>query len=96
MDNNIRNITLQLDAHSFRLQVRAEEEPFFRQAAQLVNERYKAYRKKMPEVSAEYIWAYVALYVAVNLHSDARLKAIEPVMEKLLVLNKHIEETLTV
>ena len=90
--NEIRkqHITLQLDAHHISLNVVADKEPLYRNAAEQINERYRHYRKLLPSHSAEQIWVYVALEMAVNLQADAHAHRLQPIDEKIQELNKII------
>lgn len=91
---DVQHITLQLDAFRVPLDVPREKEEVYRQAATMLNARYKVYQRSMPKASVEQLWMYVALEMAVNLHSDARQKAIEPIVEKINELTKHIQQTI--
>ena len=88
--NEIRkqHITLQLDAHHISLNVVADKEPLYRNAAEQINERYRHYRKLLPSHSAEQIWVYVALEMAVNLQADAPAHRLQPIDEKIQELNQ--------
>ena len=90
--NEIRKqpITLQLDAHHISLNVVADKEPLYRNAAEQINERYRHYRKLLPSHSAEQIWVYVALEMAVNLQADAHAHRLQPIDEKIQELNQII------
>ncbi len=90
-----QHINLHLDAHTVGLDVPREAEPNYREAALLLNERYKYYLKLRPNASAEQLWMYTALEVAVSLCSDAREKSLEPVDEAIRALNKEIENILS-
>ena len=94
--NEIRkqHITLQLDAHHISLNVVADKEPLYRNAAEQINERYRHYRKLLPSHSAEQIWVYVALEMAVNLQADAHAHRLQPIDEKIQELNKIILQQL--
>jgi hypothetical protein len=89
-----QHINLRLDAHSVGLDIPREQEPNYRAAAELLNKRYQYYLKLRPNASAEQLWMYTALEVAVSLQSDAREKSIAPVEKALKELNKEILETL--
>jgi hypothetical protein len=89
-----QHINLQLDAHSVGLDVPREQEPNYRYAADLLNNRYQYYLKLRPNASAEQLWMYTALEMAVSLQSDAREKSLEPVEKKLQELNKKILTTI--
>lgn len=95
MNGDKQHITLRLDAHSVGLDVPREEEPNFRAAATLLNQRYQYYLRLLPKASAEQLWMYTALEVAVSLQSDAREKSLKPIEAELKQLNQLIEQTLT-
>ena len=82
-----QHINLRLDAHSVGLDVPRDQEPNYRAAAELLNKRYQYYLKLRPNASAEQLWMYTALEVAVALQSDVREKSLVPVEKE-----KFIEE----
>ena len=90
-----QHITLQLDAHHISLNVPANKEVLYRNAAEAINMRYRYYQKLFPQQSAEQIWVYVALDVAVNLQADAHAHRLQPIDEKINELNQLILNTLT-
>lgn len=89
-----QHITLQLDAHHISLNVVADKEVLYRNAAEQINERYRHYRKMLPTHSAEQIWVFVALEMAVNLQADAHAHRLQPIDEKIQELNQLILNTL--
>ena len=88
MVNDRQHINLHLDAHTVGLDVQRDQEPNYRRAADLLNRRYQYYLKLRPNASAEQLWMYTALEVAVALQSDAREKSLEPVEKELKKLNE--------
>jgi hypothetical protein len=94
MNSDSQNITLQLDAHRVPLTVPRDKEGIYRQAAQLLNQRFKFYQQRMPKASAEQLWMYVSLESAVNLSLDVRSKDLKPVEDKVRELNQLIEQQL--
>ena len=90
-----QHINLRLDAHSVGLDVPRDQEPNYRAAAELLNKRYQYYLKLRPNASAEQLWMYTALEVAVALQSDAREKSLVPVEKELKELNELIKEKLS-
>lgn len=94
MPEKTLHINLHLGAHTIALNVQADQEAFYRQAQVTLNKAYDQFRKTQPKASVEQLWMYVALQVAVNLHSDVRAKSLEPVDEKIQELNKLILEQL--
>ena len=89
-----QHINLHLDAHTVGLDVPRDQEANYRNAAELLNKRYQYYLKLRPNASAEQLWMYTALEVAVALQSDAREKSLVPVEKALKELNQVILEKL--
>jgi hypothetical protein len=90
-----QHINLHLDAHTVGLDVPRDMEPNYRKAAELLNKRYQYYLKLRPNASAEQLWMYTALEVAVALQSDAREKSLVPVEKEIKELNELIKKELT-
>lgn len=89
-----QHINLRLDAHVVGLDVPRDEEPNYRAAAELLNKRYQYYLKLRPNASAEQLWMYTALEVAVALQSDVREKSLVPVEKELKEINQLILKTI--
>ena len=85
---------MHLDAHTVGLDVPRDQEPNYRYAADLLNKRYQYYLKLRPNSSAEQLWMYTALEMAVSLQSDAREKSLEPVEKELKKLNELVLSSL--
>ena len=94
MESRKQHITLQLDAHHISLNVQADKEHLYRKAAEMINERYRHYQKIAPNRSAEQLWVYVALEMAVNLQAEAQAHSLQPVDEKIQEINQLILNTL--
>lgn len=94
-DIDKQHINLHLDAHTVGLDVPRDQEPNYRKAAELLNRRYQYYLKLRPNASAEQLWMYTALEVAVALESDAREKSLVPVEQEIKELNELIKEKLS-
>ena len=95
MSGDKQHINLRLDAHHVGLDVEREQEPIYRLAAELLNKRYQYYLQLRPNASAEQLWMYTALEVAVSLQSDAREKSLVPVEKAVKALNEEIIEKLS-
>ncbi|MBQ6791288.1 MAG: cell division protein ZapA [Paludibacteraceae bacterium] len=95
MASDKQHINLHLDAHTVGLDVPRDQEPNYRKAAELLNRRYQYYLKLRPNSSAEQLWMYTALEVAVALESDAREKSLVPVEKELKELNELIKKHLS-
>ena len=89
-----QHINLHLDAHTVGLDVPREQEPNYRKAADLLNRRFQYYLKLRPNASAEQLWMYTALEVAVALQSDVREKSLVPVEKELKEINQLILKTI--
>lgn len=89
-----QHINLHLDAHTVGLDVQRDQEPNYRKAAELLNRRYQYYLKLRPNASAEQLWMYTALEVAVALQSDAREKSLVPIEKQIKALNEQIKNTI--
>ena len=88
------NINLQLDAHHVSLRVPMDKEVLYRNAGEMINERYRYYCQLLPNQSAEKIWVYVALDMAVNLCAESHAQRLQPIDEKVQELNKIILQQL--
>jgi len=94
LETDRQHINLHLDAHTVGLDVPRDQEPNYRKAAELLNSRYQYYLKLRPNASAEQLWMYTALEVAVALQSDAREKSLVPVEKEIKALNEQILKSL--
>ena len=83
-----QHITLQLDAHHISINVLAHQEH------KILNEKYRHYQRKMQTSSAEQLWVYVALDMAVNLCAESHAQRLQPIDEKVQELNKIILQQL--
>lgn len=89
-----QHITLQLDSHHISINVLAHQEHLYRDAAKMLNEKYRHYQRKMQTSSAEQLWVYVALDMAVNLCAESHAQRLQPIDEKVQELNKIILQQL--
>lgn len=94
MNSPKQHINLHLDAHTVGLDVPRDQEANYRNAAELLNNRYQYYLKLRPNASAEQLWMYTALEVAVALQSDVREKSLVPVEKEINELNQLILNTI--
>ena len=94
MSSAKQHINLHLDAHTVGLDVPRDQEANYRNAAELLNSRYQYYLKLRPNASAEQLWMYTALEVAVALQSDVREKSLVPVEKEIKELNQLILNTI--
>jgi cell division protein ZapA (FtsZ GTPase activity inhibitor) len=89
-----QHITLQLDAHHISINVIADQEHLYRNAAKILNEKYRHYQRKMQTSSAEQLWVYVALDMAVNLCVEEHAQRLQPIEEKIQEINNIILQQL--
>ena len=89
-----QHITLRLDAHQISINVPAEQEHLYRRAAKILNNKYHIYQKRMQSTSAELLWVYVALEMAVNFSAEVHANRLEPIDEKIKELNNKILQQL--
>lgn len=87
-----QHISLKIGIHTLSMKIPREQEPLYRKAAITLNERYKFYQTRMKTASAEQLWLYVALEMAVNMQTKNQ-KSID---ENIQLLNRMIEETLNI
>ena len=71
-----------------------DKEVLYRNAGEMINERYRYYCQLLPNQSAEKIGVYVALDMAVNLQADAHAHRLQPIDEKIQELNQLILKTI--
>ncbi|MBO7299036.1 MAG: cell division protein ZapA [Kiritimatiellae bacterium] len=93
-DQRKQHITLRLDAHQVSINVPAHQEHLYRLAAKALNEKYHHYQRKMQTSSAEQLWVYVALDMAVNLQAESHVNRMQPIEEKIKELNNIILQQL--
>ena len=86
-----QHIVLKFDTHNVALNVPADKESIYREAAELLNERYHVYQRRNPSKTVGELWLYVALEAAVNLKNDEREKSLKSVNEKIQAINQLIE-----
>ena len=85
-----QHITLKIGVHTLSMSIPREQEPFYRKAAVVLNERYGFYLRRMHKASAEQLWLYVALEMAVNMQTQNH----DLIEENIQILNRMIEEVL--
>lgn len=90
-----QTIYLQIDCVRIRLNVVRDEEHFYREAAALLNQKYKYYRDAFTNLSTAEIWVYTALDVAVQLQKQKENADLKPIAEKIIEINKLMQNELT-
>ena len=50
-EQRIQHITLQLDAHRISLNIPADKEVLYRNAAEMLNQRYRNYQRKIKKIT---------------------------------------------
>lgn len=96
MDDKVR-INIQIGDHKHPLFVERDEEPIFRDAARLVNERYLAYATKFraSDLPKDYLMAFAAIDVAVKYIRQDRNSNAETAAEDLRDIAAEIREYLS-
>lgn len=94
MSERQQHIVLKLDTHNVALNVPADREAIYREAAELLNERYHVYQRRNPSATVDKIWLYVALEAAVNLKSDEREKGLAIIDKKIQAINELINSSI--
>ncbi|MBQ9339758.1 MAG: cell division protein ZapA [Paludibacteraceae bacterium] len=92
--NNKQHINLRIGAHTVPLNINAEDEPLYRNAAARIIDTYDKYERNFPNRSVEQLWVYVAIELAVNLQSDMRDKQLQPLLDTIQQLNEQIEKAI--
>jgi len=94
MDEKKLHINLEIGTQKVSLNVTPADELVYRNAAKVLNDKFSTYAKRFPQLSLERLWIYVAFDIAVNLHSDARNKDLEPYIQAIQNINTRIENAL--
>lgn len=93
MSERQQHIVLKFDTHNVALNVPADREAIYREAAELLNERYHVYQRRNPSKTIGELWLYVALEAAVNLKSDEREKSLAAVDKQIQAINELINSS---
>ena len=94
MEEGYVGINLLVNGISYPLVVRREEEPYYRQAARLINEKLLKYKDIFATESSEKLITMVAIDIAFRRMKDTDLSGTSRISGKLLELTKHIEDTI--
>ena len=94
MEDRVLGINLIIDGISYPLTVKASEEPYYRQAARMVNERLSLYKDLFRGEEGVRVMTMVALDIAFNSvrHTDEAGSA--DVMRKISELARLVDDTL--
>ncbi|MCQ2341989.1 MAG: cell division protein ZapA [Paludibacteraceae bacterium] len=93
-ENNKQRIVVTLNTRRVPLVVELENEPFYRQAAETLNELFVRFQREHPMDRAEYVWQDVALAVAYNLYKDRKKNVSESCLDAIQHINEEIENKL--
>ena len=94
MEDRVTGINLIIDGMSFPLTVKASEEPYYRQAARLVNEKLLIYKKNFSGEGGVRVMAMAAIELAFDLRRQADIASSTEVMHKVNELSRLIDSTL--
>ncbi|MBQ7192232.1 MAG: cell division protein ZapA [Paludibacteraceae bacterium] len=62
-----QHIVLKLGSNPVEMHINRELEPYYRRAANVLNERYEYFKQYKKNASLEQLWMYVALEMGTNL-----------------------------
>ena len=91
-DVNLFNINILLNGVRIPLKIHREDEEIYRNAEKIVNKYLRQYREMYSQRSMEEILTLVAFQIAVIVFKQGTDQDIEPLAEKILELNKELEE----
>ena len=87
-------INLIIDGVSYPLSVPASEEPYYRQAARLINDTLIPYNKAFSEQGSQKVLTMVAIDIAYRLVSKTDNTGMAQTMRKIAELSRLIDDTL--
>jgi len=91
-DVNLFNINILLNGVRIPLKIHREDEEIYRNAEKIVNKYLRQYREMYSQRSMEEILTLVAFQIGVIVFKQGTDQDIEPLAEKILELNKELEE----
>lgn len=94
MDKVEVKINIQVGSFKLPLTVNQEDEPIYREAARMINDRLEAYQTKYraANLTQEYMLSFSALDIAVRLVRQQRTTDIGPVEEIIKSLTAELED----
>ncbi len=93
MEDRDLGINLVIDGISFPLNIKASEEPYYRQAARLANEKLIIYKQLFSGEGGVRVHAMAALDIALELVKQADKVGTANIMSKVNELSRLIDET---
>jgi len=94
MEDRVTGINLIIDGMSFPLTVKASEEPYYRHAARLVNDKLLIYKQNFSGEGGVRVMAMAAIEIAFDLMRQADVAGSTEVMHKVNELSRPIDSTL--
>lgn len=94
MDQDRYVINLRVGNNTHQVTVTREMEPFFRNAAELINERYNKYRQSYQNQDTDKYNAVVMLDIAVRYLKIKDNQDTKPLMDSIIQLTEEVENTL--
>ena len=94
MDEDYVGINLLVNGTSYPLTVKRSEEPYYRQAARLVNDKLLKYRKDFETESEERLMAIVAIDISYRRMTETDPSGISRLSKHLQELTKEIDDTI--
>ena len=88
------NIKIQVGEFKHPLNVAPDDEPIYREAARLINERMTAYRTKFRDANLpeEFLLSFAALDIATHYIRQQRQTSVAPVEEAIRTLTTELED----
>ena len=94
MEDRVLGINLIIDGVSYPLTVKASEEPYYRQAARLVNNTLSLYKELFTDEEGVRVMTMTALDIAFNSIKNTGENGAVEVMDKINELTRLIDNTL--
>lgn len=95
-NNNKLGITLNIEGKKYHFNVPRDKEAYFRNAADLINRRYNAYRENYQDQPQDKYHAVVMLDIAVRYLQCKDDHDRQPLVEAIADLNTEVEEALNI
>ncbi len=94
MDEDYVGINLLVNGTSYPLEVKRSEEPYYRQAARLINDKLLKYKKTFEAESDERLMAMVAIDIAYRRLKETDPSGMSRISKHLMELTKEIDDTI--
>ncbi|MBB3188009.1 cell division protein ZapA [Microbacter margulisiae] len=96
MEEATFQITVQVAGYRFPLNIKRDEEILYRDAAKALKEKLDFYQHRHPGLPYETILILAAYHFAVTSEREKYQEDVDPIVEKLKLLDKALEQALKV